>query len=475
MNLPGNYSGDVIDWISFLLCILVIFNWSTKAKDEDYRPLLNLNAGATLIFISITVLSFFGVSPTFIAEHKVFWSFLSLFGNLNNSAEFLGFSILLQILSLYLFKDKFHLRKALLAYSFVVFFFYLSRSLTLALAASLIFFIPGVLKYPKRVLSSAFIVIVAIATLNVLPYLFKDNKNFDGLRKVSLLTGDYLKSQKQSNIASRYNMLLNTTRMIQDSPYFGFGPTKFQFAYVPYLKSVKQDHIVKENMVARSPHNAFLEATVESGLPFGLLVIIILALAYWHLLKGIKSSKTPMKLFCGASVIFFSIDALFNFPLEIPFPFMSIAIVGGISLSQFNEGMELAFPKWGKALTVMCAVVILGQAMRFYYSHHVLYTSPFDHAKLAFACDLYPRNWKVCIHKAELEIKLKKYKVAHTTIVKELRVNPFNIAGLKALSYIYLNTGKRTEACHLLEMYTSFFKGKTSVTEIKENVCPSNN
>lgn len=121
---------------------------------------------------------------------------------------------------------------------------------------------------------------------------------------------------------------------IAEKPFFGHGDGNFASAYGMAQENyfAKGEFLAKEELVAGSPEfafNEYLQVAVEYGIPFLIVVILIIGFCFW---KGI----TDKHISCCAGIISILVFGLSSYPLQIPgfaiaFYFLLAACVVGSS------------------------------------------------------------------------------------------------------------------------------------------------
>jgi len=91
-------------------------------------------------------------------------------------------------------------------------------------------------------------------------------------------------STDQSNL-ERINRWKCALRMFVEKPLTGWGPGTYQFKYGPFQKSSEETAISTDFGDAGNAHSEYLGALSESGLPGGLLYLLITVMA---VITGIK-------------------------------------------------------------------------------------------------------------------------------------------------------------------------------------------
>jgi O-antigen ligase len=230
------------------------------------------------------------------------------------TAEFIALSTLLNG---YFFFDQFskknHLKNTALIstilFGFIYLFLLSTRGPLLALALSIFILISFTfIKSRKKNLILITSMIFLAGALFLKPFQ-SQNKN-------------WLENAKISNTKIRLIRWTNTLAMIKDHP-MGVGPGNFEFGYLPYANAVTEDYEFTEDVLPRSPHNAYLELIVEAGIPAALTIFSVLI---FLLIRLFKKPVSLERNFYISIFSFFIIDAFFAFPLETAYPFYFAAV-----------------------------------------------------------------------------------------------------------------------------------------------------
>lgn len=168
--------------------------------------------------------------------------------------------------------------------------------------------------------------------------------------------------------------------------------------------------------------------------------------------------------------------ALFNFPMENPFPFIHTIVIGAIGLRQFGlekEQIAGALRKeGGKAVSQwqwkdkLChAGTALGLIFLFFgmsahsYSHWVEFNRHFDSEASTRTCKWYPSNWKPCMNLAKIQIHFDKLKDAEGTLKAILGHWPNHFIARRFLALAYFKQGRRDLGCIELAKFEKIFEG----------------
>ncbi len=167
----------------------------------------------------------------------------------------------------------------------------------------------------KVVVYAGIIVGAVLAFLVIQKFLFPDNQDMYNKGLVERFT-----SARGADAApnGRINNWKRSVTMIGENPLLGVGTGNWKVQVLKY-ESPSTDNF----MVSYKNHNDFLETTAESGMPGGLMYLGIFALIlFWFVKTALDRQAGEEKLsalFLPAfGLLAYSVDALFNFPVDRP-------------------------------------------------------------------------------------------------------------------------------------------------------------
>lgn len=451
INFPGNYMEQILDWLCFVVLFLGAFSLGGDIN-RFIRLALIFN------FIATAIVCSYGIFQLLFSSFSLA-GISSLFGYHNMTAEFLAVSIILQLFSFLEFKEKrLHIFVTFLLSASLFYLIILSSRAayigTLIVAALIIYLYSGyVLKKTIPVLLLLGIFLVSFFVIR--PMALKSSYVSDEFRYVKTISRDI-----------REIRWSNTLCMIKNRP-FGVGPGNYEFGYVPYDNCVAQDPESNETMVVRSPHNGYLEAAAEMGVLSLILLIIILCWFFLQIIKQFKKSDNAILVPLACSVLLYTIiDALFAFPMENAYPFYVASIFSGLGLSAISEAKKISINWLYFALFPILILSLLKINSKYVEAN---FTN--NYSRVAFACDTFPDNWRVCLNKAELEYKFQDLKKSEKTLNGVLKRSEFNFPAIKQLGLVYLSQGRIDEACRYLIKYDQLFNAHSSVHSQLESSC----
>lgn len=452
----GNIEKQVLDWLGFFSITLGTHALYSKNPDGFVKSFSWPILMSALVVTALGVFQYFGM-PLLGLEKSDFAS--STFGFQNMTAEFIGVAVLvcvylsmknksiginffiLPILVLYL--TTLHCRSVEVALSFAIILMALSLS-----KKSFANIFPGAA------------IIMIILCINLAPKLRPPPTLYLDTTASSKL----MLETKSVNVQTRLIRWRNTLELIKQNP-FGIGPGNYEFGYVSYQNVIAQDPEGHEASVIQSPHNGYLELFAENGWFAGLLFFISLVITFKLLWS--KRTSQPASMLFFSLIIYLCVDALFAFPLEIPFPFFISAVILGPILWLIGNERKTIFIPMGIGFVILVVLIIIG---RQYVTSKYLESQP-DFEKLSQACETFPANWHPCLHKARTEFESSDFTAAYMTSSKILNRFKNHYPALWVKGFSALELGKHEEACQLLRQYDMLFNKRSSVSAFLSEEC----
>jgi len=123
---------------------------------------------------------------------------------------------------------------------------------------------------------------------------------------------------------TRLAIWLNTLEMIRERPVLGWGAGNFTYAY----PAVRSELALRDERLApyvglwtNAAHNELLQAWSETG-PIGMFLLVMLVGAALHALLGAERGRSYgndlIRVTAGAMLVAWSIQAMMNFPMDLP-------------------------------------------------------------------------------------------------------------------------------------------------------------
>ena len=391
----------------------------------------------------------------------------ALFGNVNMAAEFLGFALLaLLVLDPPPLSRALALgREALLAYAFVELFFLASRSALLAVGAAVIAILATGRLRPRRLgvlLAAALLGGVVFAQAGARMSTFVGTASGP-----EHLLRPEVQEYKRDSSTLRLAAWEGTIALLRDHPA-GVGLGNFPDAFIPYL--LERTPAPSETLYFRSPHDEGLRLMAEGGilaLPLALGLGFALGRRLWRD-PLVARGKTEAGALLIAGTAFFSVEAIFQFPLDVAPSAAAIALLFGLGAAcldpqtKVSPRRPLLTAAW-VAGGLIAAGFVGSTAVRVARSEWRFVNARGDRAAPADACRLNPRNLPACVTAAWLAGRAGDASGARHTLERVLERSPYYFPAIKLLGEQALAAGERQAACRYLWIYDEFFARRTTV------------
>lgn len=378
-------------------------------------------------------------------------SFSFSFYNINQAAEYVGFSLSLQLGLLSYFKKKAHkILMLLIGASFLYLYFSQCRSAFLGSILCLgyilwknNFYISRRYLFYILLLSTTLITLAIIASLTIeFPYGKMWNKSVSS--------------------STRGEIILNTLSLIYHFP-LGVGVGRFEYA----AQSFPLPAFYEDAIYIFSPHSEIFRFLVEDGIITSLL-IFILFLSFIFPFQKLKkiSDHCPESI---TFLIFFIVQFLFQYPLSQPFPLLLIPFVLASTFHNARALKNYSFPhlQWGvRCFGVFFVFIAIILTISSYISFHY-----FDNTKLnSYVYRLWkdPQSLKNILMVSYIN---EQYHQTKRYALKELKREPQNLFALKYLGLSALKEGNMDEGCQHLKIYDEAYLKQSSVHREIERQC----
>lgn len=176
--------------------------------------------------------------------------------------------------------------------------------------------------------------------------------------------------QSESSIQHRLVTWKIATKIIAENPVLGIGTGNWKIAEIEYEGPTKDDF---KNYMTHV-HNDFLEMTVETGIPGGILYLLLFLLPVIYLLfslmKRDETENQPYLFLSAFGMICLSVDAFFNFPLgrvEIQLLF-AIFLAASAWYNPFLKSGSRIDRKSGRGIIIAAGILTLPAVFFLYQS-----------------------------------------------------------------------------------------------------------
>jgi len=151
--------------------------------------------------------------------------------------------------------------------------------------------------------------------------------------------------QDDAEDSNRINAWFWSFDLIRENPLLGVGTGNWKINILEHENQVNTGYIY-----LYKAHNDFIENTVETGIPGGLLYILMFVFIFWSLIRAYlykdRNTLRYRHLFlAGFGLMFYGFDAFFNFPMDRPeiqmlfALYMAVGIVATLKMDR-PEGEE---------------------------------------------------------------------------------------------------------------------------------------
>lgn len=478
MVLAGNLRGGfallmqpLLERLTFVMLALCFF-WYFARTAGRTTLLVAGTALATVGVNAVGLAQVFGLRPlsalTAGDQHSAF------FGNVNMTAQFLGFAVLILLTARFRAGSSRHslaslmsaFRWSLIAASLLYLFFLSCRSVALAL------FCAGVVHFGARRISLrlASTLLGALALASVLLQ----------VGPAKLLTEE-LRVNKWVSPEQRLTVWRGTLGMIRDHP-LGVGSGNFGEAFVPYRSVVGSTP--SETWVFLHPHNEYLRVLAEEG-----ALVFLLGAAFLFSLVSELRHRDKNDWCAGTSewlapvATFLALESFFQFPLALAFGSLVAAALLGVALAR----VEGAGAKQGAAspeergvgpgrltrvaVGIATSLGVLLGVWRVGGSEYLFVNRSEEVWFQDRACSLNPRNRPACVMSAWLHARVGDSQGARERLLRVLAHAPYYPPAIKLLGQEALARGDRRDGCLCLWIYDELFRRESSVHDRVRREC----
>jgi O-antigen ligase len=281
---------------------------------------------------------------------------------------------------------------------------------------------------------------------------------------------------KRASASWRLAVWSDTLRLIRGHPE-GVGAGNFEHAFIPYALAGRSKP--GELVFFRSPHDDYLRLAAEEGVAAALLLLALLAalapelhrspaVARWRSVPGVLLAS------CG---VFLVVEAFFQFPFELAFPSLLMAVLLGLALActEAPAAAQSASPAGpprdglrplGDAATVLLALAIVAGVVRTAGAERLVAVSRgADVVALERACRLDPRQLNACVQAAWLRSRAGEHAAARAELGALLERSPWYFPAIKLLGEDLLAAGDRAAGCRHLRRYDAMLGGHSTAHE----------
>jgi O-antigen ligase len=466
------YSTSTLNRLSFwlLVCHGVSVFSSFKKAEDSCRLIIYLLVFPVFLVITGALCQILGYFFDLINLDVNFLR-VSTFGNKNILAEFLGFSLVLFLAFIDSNDLKLKYSLKVLSAALMVYLYFLEcRSVFLALLVTCAFLlIRKRLKF--RTLQEILCYAAVLFALLHLP-----KPGFTTINNVSQIKSEFPwllstitdPTGRSFSLFERINFWKASWEMIQDHPW-GIGSDRFDYAFLPYKMQFMS---LREMAIEKSPHNEYLRFLSEEGLWVCFLGCILIMSLFYQGGRAAQANKNHAAWdFFLCFVIFYAIQALFQFPLENPFPFL----LGSLMTAFFFVHLypSLSIIKLKRAFLIAPLVLYSTFAGAISLAHYYVGTAPSDLEKMKMATWLDPSNWHAALYSMENTFLRREYEETLRQAINELTKRPYNFPALYWKGSSEYSLGLISQACGTFSLYDDLFEGNSRHHAYFEEICKS--
>lgn len=379
------------------------------------------------------------------------------FGNINLSAEFIGFSLVFQLNALARSWKKYEKSiglNLLTALSLTYIYFTNCRSVLIAT-----YLIIVATFYLNKKLWKEFVKLLALSALMIFSVKIIFFIFYPDLVMVTPI---------EKQFSCRWLLYLNTVKMIIENP-LGAGVGQYEFASIPYVGNLIP--ATRETVLFLSPHDEFLHFLAEDGVILSLLFFLSVCTFLYFYGKDVKKIFIEHPAFIYFSIVIF-VQALFQFPLIEPLPYFITTIMVGYFFSIIRMDHTIYTLTNGIKAILFSLNFLAFMIFTIYFSSiYVSVNFPHSEKLNKLVCSFGDRNWLSCLNVASSRIADGDYDTAESYALRTLNWQPLNYQGIKMLGFSLLYQGNRRKACKTFKQYDSLFENQSSLHELFLKEC----
>jgi O-antigen ligase len=455
----GRAVSPLLDRFTVVTMVLMLYAY-LRRRDGDLRAICVAAVVATAATDAYVLAQHFGYQP--FRSLTAGDSRSAFFGNVNIAAQFLGLSTpcLFWVRTRSGRRPERVALEALLAITVASIIVLGSRSVALGTGAVLLLWMLF------RAAPVALVTRVVVGAAVLAGILTRPST----AGNVSIFSSETV-ANKAAATSIRLGLWRGTLQMIRDHP-LGAGAGNFPDRFVPYqLVGLVPD----ERLLYRWPHNEWLRAAAEDGLPFAGLAALSLVVLGRAAIRGLQLRPRPPedRAFLASTTAALGVESIFQFPFAMAPAALSAALLVALALQAADDGIgaseataqspvrrrsRMSGVFWGLA-----ALAALFALMRVAWSEYLFVHLRNDRRALETACELDPRRVEACVLAAWQEIRAGDDEAGRRTLARILEHSPYYYPAVKLLGQEALSHGRREDGCLYLWMYDGLFAALSSV------------
>jgi hypothetical protein len=484
----GDAAAPLLERATFVLLVLCFF-WYDARTGGRTAPLVAGTALATAAVDTVGLAQAFGA--TLLRDLTAADKPSSFLGNVNMTAQYLGFAILILVAapsrrlaggtpplegppserSLGLRAPSARqggasipqaCRWVLIAVSLVYLFLLSSRSVLLALFCATAVYLAG------RRISVRSILLLALAS-GLVAFLLQAGP------ARTVIQG--LRANKWASLEQRLTVGRATLQLIREHP-LGVGSGNFAEALVPYRSRVGSPP--SESLVFLHPHNEYLRVLAEEGV----LVFLLAATLVFGLVRELRrrgeerpGAACPWLAPLG---VYLAVESFFQFPLALAYGALVAAALLGRALAALEpsaSGDEAVASSparstflW-KSTALAASLLALLEVARVAGSEYLFVNRRDETEWQDRACGWNPRNRPACVQSAWLHARSGDSRGARERLLQVLDRAPYYLPAIKLLGEEALVGGERETGCLCLWIYDGLLRWQSSLHDRVQRTC----
>lgn len=366
---------------------------------------------------------------------------LSTFGNVNMMSEFFVLSFPLFMLWVRFNKDRIpYLLKVfgLFAVTFIL-LYGRSRSAWMGLIVWFLY-----KTYKRQFNMKEYAAFGAAVLLFIISHLTAPD-----VSKISKLTADAF-SERASLYQGSVQLLLNRP--------FGIPLGQFMNEIVPYLYDKQSPP--NEFAFFDQPHSEFLKWGIQFGWVFLGLSILFFVFLGLEVLKRAKSeipvTQKESNFFIEFLIVLFP-EMLFQFPFENPASILIIAVVLGLFLSSYSEGIRIKI-RYAQYLLGAVGFICIINSFIFISAIHLESAFNVSADVMNLVCNYYPVSFRSCFWRDRALLESKNIPAFRNEFKKDFYANPFYCDNMRLLTEYFNYGSNQRKTCEALLIYKDLYR-----------------
>ena len=266
-----------------------------------------------------------------------------------------------------------------------------------------------------------------------------------------------------SSFSERASLYRGSLELLRDKPT-GIPLGQFMNEIVPYL--LDKETGPNEFAFFDQPHSEFLKWGIQFGWAFlGLCILFFWFLSY-ELFKKYRLEPEQNKSESGFYIEFLLVlfpQMMFQFPFENPASILCIAVVFGLFLSSYSEGVVLRIQYFQYIFGVLAVAGLLNS---FLYATSIYFESAYSGSPdiMNVVCNYYPVSFRSCNLKNKSLLQIKNIAAFKAEFQKDFLENPYFCDNLRLLPEYFNYSQSEKKTCEALLVYREIYKDQKNFT-----------